>query len=273
LKKVIVIGGFDDLRLSHLCLLHAAAKKGSLQVLLWSDEVIAHMMGKPPKFSEVERQFLLESIRYVDRVSLVSDTTHPDALPDACAVPSTTWVVDEASHASWKQAFCRERGLKYHKCTERELAACLETQPEPPESPSTRKRVIVTGCFDWFHSGHVRFFEEVAELGDLYVVVGHDANIRLLKGDGHPLFPENQRRYMVQAVRFVKQAIISTGSGWLDAEPEIDRIKPNIYAVNEDGDRPEKRLYCEKHGIEYRVLKRLPKEGLPQRQSTILRGF
>ena len=133
--------------------------------------------------------------------------------------------------------------------------------------------MIATGCFDWFHSGHVRFFEEVSALGDLYVVVGHDANIRLLKGKGHPLFPEEERRYMVQAVRFVTKALISTGQGWLDAEPEIAWLKPDIYAVNEDGNQPEKEQYCKAHGIQYVVLKRFPKEGLPQRQSTDLRGF
>jgi hypothetical protein len=58
-----------------------------------------------------------------------------------------------------------------------------------------------------------------------------------------------------------------------DAEPEIARIKPNIYAVNEDGDQPEKRAFCEEHGLEYVVLKRLPKVGLPRRESTVLRGF
>ena len=138
---------------------------------------------------------------------------------------------------------------------------------------SGRKKVIVTGCYDWFHSGHVRFFEETSALGDLYVVVGHDENLRLLKGDGHPMFPEEERRYMVGSIKFVKQALISSGSGWLDAEPEIDAICPDIYAVNEDGDRPEKQEYCGANGIEYRVLKRLPKEGLPKRQSTDLRGF
>jgi hypothetical protein len=51
------------------------------------------------------------------------------------------------------------------------------------------------------------------------------------------------------------------------------RIQPHIYAVNEDGDQPEKREYCEAHGVEYRILKRLPKEGLPTRRSTDLRGF
>ena len=133
--------------------------------------------------------------------------------------------------------------------------------------------MLVTGCYDWFHSGHIRFFEEVSELGDLYVVVGHDDNVRALKGQGHPMLPQDERRYMAQSIRYVKQALISTGSGWLDAEPEIERIKPDIYAVNEDGNKPEKRKYCRERGIEYVVLKRLPKAGLPRRESTILRGF
>ena len=41
---------------------------------------------------------------------------------------------------------------------------------------------ILYDLFDneWLHSGHVRFFEEASSLGDLYEVVGHDANIKLL---------------------------------------------------------------------------------------------
>jgi glycerol-3-phosphate cytidylyltransferase-like family protein len=110
-------------------------------------------------------------------------------------------------------------------------------------------------------------------LGDLYVVLGHDANVRALKGEGHPLFPDFQRSYMVQSIRYVKQALISSGDGWLDAEPEIEAIRPDIYAVNEDGDKPIKRRYCSEHGIEYIVLQRAPKEGLAKRSSTDLRGF
>jgi cytidyltransferase-like protein len=136
-----------------------------------------------------------------------------------------------------------------------------------------RKRVVVTGCYDWFHSGHVRFFEECSQLGDLYVVVGHDANVRLLKGEGHPLFTEDERRYVVGSCRYVKQALITSGMGWMDAEPEIALVRPHMYAVNEDGDKPEKRAFCAEHGIEYVVLKRTPKEGLPRRSSTDLRGF
>jgi hypothetical protein len=48
---------------------------------------------------------------------------------------------------------------------------------------------------------------------------------------------------------------------------------PDIYAVNEDGDVLEKRVFCQQHGIQYVVLKRTPKEGLALPQSTDLRGF
>ena len=133
--------------------------------------------------------------------------------------------------------------------------------------------MIVTGCYDWLHSGHVRFFEEVSSYGDLYVIVGHDANIRLLKGEGHPLLPQEERRYAIGAIKFVKQALITSGNGWLDADPEIRILKPDIYAVNEDGDVGGKREYCAALGIEYLVLKRTPAPGLPQRTSTGLRGF
>ncbi|MCU0521863.1 MAG: adenylyltransferase/cytidyltransferase family protein, partial [Anaerolineae bacterium] len=122
-------------------------------------------------------------------------------------------------------------------------------------------------------SGHIRFFEEVSALGDLYVAVGNDANVRELKGEGHPLQSQDERRYMVQSVRYVTQAVITKGMGWMDAAPNIEEIRPDIYAVNEDGDVPEKAAFCAEHGLEYVVLKRLPKEGLQRRSSTELRGF
>jgi cytidyltransferase-like protein len=172
-----------------------------------------------------------------------------------------------------KRAFCQANGLGYRVIANEQLSDFSDQRLSEPAHPGGRKKVVVTGCYDWLHTGHVRFFEEVSQLGDLYVVVGSDANVRLLKGDGHPLFTEAERLYMVQSVRYVSGAMLSTGTGWMDAEPEIAQIRPDIYAVNEDGDKPEKREFCQAHGLEYVVLKRLPKEGLPRRESTQLRGF
>ena len=98
-------------------------------------------------------------------------------------------------------------------------------------------------------------------------------NVEFLKGPGHPLQREEERRYMVGSVRSVHQCLVSSGSGWMDAEPEIAHIQPTHYVVNEDGDQPDKREFCRAHGIEYVVLERIPHAGLPRRSSTDLRGF
>jgi cytidyltransferase-like protein len=193
-----------------------------------------------------------------------------DALPEVAGLEPSVWADVESPSNAQRRQWCEKRGWQYRVFTAEELAGFPGF---PALSVSQRKKVIVTGCYDWLHSGHVRFFEEVSTHGDLYVVVGHDANIRLLKGQGHPLQSQDERRYMVGAVRYVTQALVSSGNGWLDAEPEIQRIKPDIYAVNEDGDRGGKREYCARAGLEYLVLKRIPAPGLPPRSSTDLRGF
>ena len=252
--------------------LQEAVKLGPVHVLLWSDEAVQALEGRGPKFPQKEREYFVGAIRYVDRLTLIEGPVERDTLPEEHLAGPATWVVDAPGDSPAKRAFSDAHGIGYRMIAECELQGfSQDTSNDSSTAPSGTKKVIVTGCYDWFHSGRVRFFEEVSELGELYVVVGRDDNIKLLKGEGHPTYPENERPYMVGSIRYVKQALVSTGNGWLDAEPEIERIKPDVYAVNEDGDRPEKREYCEVHGIEYRVLQRLPKESLPKRRSTDLR--
>jgi len=176
------------------------------------------------------------------------------------------------SELSAVKEFPELSGSEFRVIQDEKLRSFPAGQPQPPPSVSTRKKVVVTGCFDWLHSGHLRFFEEASGCGDLYVIVGHDENIRLQKGEGHPMFPQAERSYVVASVRYVVQAVVSTGAGWLDGEPEIQRIQPDVFVVNEDGNRPIKREYCARHGIQYVVLKRTPAAGLPKRSSTELRG-
>lgn len=270
---VVVSGSFDDLRSNHVRFLQGASQLGELHVLLWPDEAVAALEGKAPKFPQEERLYLLQAIRYVSRVWLARGVPERDALALPPDLQADFWVVTETEDNLQKRKHSQARGIGYHILKADDLSGFPMNDPTFQTKDPNRNRVVVTGCYDWFHSGHVRFFEEVSALGDLYVVVGHDANVRLLKGAGHPLFPQEERRYMVQAVRFVKEALVSSGQGWMDAEPEIEKIRPHIYAVNEDGDVPQKRKFCEEHGLEYVVLKRKPKEGLPKRESTYLRGF
>jgi cytidyltransferase-like protein len=268
-KQVIVSGGFDDIKSRDLRFLHEASRLGELSVLLWPDATLQKLTGRPPKFPLAERRYFLNAVRHVNRVIEADASAGVDMLPKNLRADIWADIAVTANPA--REAFARDNGIARRAFKADELAGF----PEPAKLPPTpgRKKVIVTGSYDWFHSGHVRFLEEVSAYGDLYVVVGHDANIRLLKGEGHPLIPQDERRYVVGSIKFVKQALVSTGEGWLDADPEIKRLKPDIYAVNEDGDKGGKREYCRKLGIEYLVLKRTPAPGLPRRSSTDLRGF
>ncbi len=270
MTKVIVSSGLDRLNSGDFRFLQEASKLGELHVLLWSDQAIRAFTGRKPRFPQAERAYVIQSVRYVTKLQPLGANVDPYAPPDLAAIKPDVWVVDEHNATPAGRAFCAAHGLDYRVLIARDMAGF----PEPPaEPPSGRKKVVVTGCYDLFHSGHVRFFEEVSGLGDLFVVVGHDENLRLLKGPGHPLFKAEERRYVAGSIRYVKQALVSSGRGWMDAEPEIAKIKPDMYAVNEDGDKPEKREFCRKHGIQYVVLRRLPKEGLSPRTSTDLRGF
>jgi len=237
---------------------------------LCTDESVQATKGKMPKFPFVERLYFLNAVRYVTRVEPAKGGVQDPRLPNS-SVPFDIWVDWESDQNRAREAFSREHGLEYRVLSPKQLVGFPLPQARP--TSGNRKKVIVNGCYDFFHSGHIRFFEEVSAYGDLYVVVGHDKNIRLLKGGGHPLLPQEERRYLVGSIRYVTEALISSGEGWLDAEPELQRLKPDVYAVNEDGDRGGKREYCERHGIEYLVLERLPAPGLPARTSTDLRGF
>ena len=131
----------------------------------------------------------------------------------------------------------------------------------------SKKKVMVSGCFDLLHGGHVAFFKTAAAYGDLYVSVGRDENLLLLKGK-KPVFSEEERLYIVKSIKYVRDAFLSSGSGLLDFEPDLSRLKPDIFLVNREGHTSDKADLCQKLGIEYIVLERNPEPGLPARSSS-----
>ena len=133
------------------------------------------------------------------------------------------------------------------------------------------KKVFVSGCYDLLHSGHVEFFRQAAEYGDLYVGIGSDETILHYKGHRTLWNEQDRRLFMVKAIRYVKDAYINAGSGIMDFVPTVDFLKPDILVVNEDGASEEKRKFCEERGMEYVVLKRDPHEGLEAHSSTALK--
>lgn len=132
------------------------------------------------------------------------------------------------------------------------------------------KKVFVSGCYDLLHSGHVEFFRQASQFGDLYVGIGSDRTVLHYKHH-KTMYPEQERLFMVKSIRYVKDAYINAGDGVLDFLPTLDIVKPDVFVVNSDGGSEDKRRICTERGIEYVELQRIPAEGLKARSSTDLK--
>ena len=133
------------------------------------------------------------------------------------------------------------------------------------------KKVFVSGCYDLLHSGHVEFFQQASQFGDLYVGIGSDATYLEYK-HRKPMFPQEERLFMVRNIKAVKEAYINEGSGVIDFLPTLDLVQPDIFVVNADGGSETKRKLCEERGIQYIELQRTPHEGLEARSSSSLKA-
>ncbi len=131
-------------------------------------------------------------------------------------------------------------------------------------------KVMVSGCFDALHPGHIAFLESASRFGELTVCIGNDENVLQLKNRS-TYYNQNERAYMLRALECVKNVRISRGMGKLDFTEELAEINPDVFVVNMDGHSPEKQSYIESYGVQYIVLERQPKDGMPARSTTSFR--
>ena len=96
------------------------------------------------------------------------------------------------------------------------------------------KKVFVSGCYDLLHSGHVEFFKQASQYGDLYVGIGSDKTYLEYK-HRKPMFPQEERLFMVKSIRYVKDAYINEGSGVIDFLSTLDLVQPDVFVVNAEG--------------------------------------
>lgn len=90
--------------------------------------------------------------------------------------------------------------------------------------------VLCHGCFDPLHVGHLRHFTAARKFGTrLVVTVTADRYVN--KGPTRPLFSEEQRLEMVQALRVVDAAAINL---WDSAVETIRRLRPQSFAKGSD---------------------------------------
>ena len=151
-----------------------------------------------------------------------------------------------------------------------QLTANTQQPTANPQQPKT-PRVFVSGCYDLLHSGHVEFFQQASQFGELYVGIGSDATYLEYK-HRKPMFPQEERLFMVKNIKAVKEAYINEGRGVIDFLPTLDLVKPDIFVVNAEGGSDTKRQLCEERGIQYIELQRTPHAGLEARSSSSLKA-
>ena len=104
------------------------------------------------------------------------------------------------------------------------------------KSKKENKTVLVGGCFDILHLGHITFLKRAKGLGEkLVVLLESDENIKKIKGNNRPINNQENRAKMLKSLRMVDQIIklpeMKTNEDYLKI---IKKIKPTIIAVSEN---------------------------------------
>ena len=114
-----------------------------------------------------------------------------------------------------------------------------------------RPKVLVAGTFEILHPGHVELFKTAWEKGRVYVIVSRDVNAEKFKR--RPVIvPEEQRKRMVESIRYVYKAVLGHRE---DLLKPVEEIKPDIILLGPDQKVDEKWLKreLEKRGVKARV--------------------
>ena len=94
------------------------------------------------------------------------------------------------------------------------------------------KIILVNGCFDLLHVGHIRYLEGAKQLGGFLVAaVNSDRQVLNLKGEGRPFMPASERAEIVSAFRCVDAVTVFDE---LTVEEVIRAIRPDFHAKGTD---------------------------------------
>lgn len=92
---------------------------------------------------------------------------------------------------------------------------------------------FTNGCFDLLHYGHAKFLDECASrVNMLIVAMNTDEWIREHKGAHRPIIPEDQRKYMLEALLSV-DIVVPFGEE-SDLDYLVSRFRPDVMFKGED---------------------------------------
>lgn len=99
-----------------------------------------------------------------------------------------------------------------------------------------KRIVLVGGCFDILHIGHIALLEEAKKQGDMLVVMlESDETIAGKKGEGRPLHTQLQRAQVLLALEAVDYVILLTPHMTNeDYDTLVKALQPDIIATTQN---------------------------------------
>jgi cytidyltransferase-like protein len=109
------------------------------------------------------------------------------------------------------------------------------------QSGRARIRVVLAGgVYDVLHLGHLAALTEAKSYGDVLVaVVASDTTVGMLKGR-KPIFPEEDRRKLVEELKPVDKAILGYEDVGMGYEEVLKEVKPDVVAFGYDQENLER---------------------------------
>ena len=94
--------------------------------------------------------------------------------------------------------------------------------------------VLASGSFDPLHIGHIAYLKAARKLGDI-LVVAIKGNERLKNKKGRHFMKEDERKAVLEALKYIDKVVIMDSSKGMDMSPlsAIAFVRPNIYATGE----------------------------------------
>lgn len=92
--------------------------------------------------------------------------------------------------------------------------------------------IMVNGCFDLFHIGHLQLLKFAKNQGDILIAaVNSDHSINRLKGFSRPIIDQNARLEILSSITYVDYVVLFEEE---DPGELINTIKPNVIVKEEE---------------------------------------
>lgn len=129
------------------------------------------------------------------------------------------------------------------------------------ELPDNGERVLVGGCFDILHYGHLRFLEAAKAEGDYLIVALEPDSTIINQKSRNPVHTQIERAFNLSSLRWVDLVLLLPPLSGFEAYMKLTSdVSPNIIAITE-GDPQLVNKQLQADALDAKLLKVVPHLG------------